>query len=106
MAVWAVADTVPGLLAGRAAAGALMFLAQGRLLRSVFDSGTDPGTDSGAGSTARVAAASAGLGAGAGPGGVAASALAQSWGVATIAVVLAVGTLALAAAAPGGRSEG
>lgn len=84
---WALASSLPGLLAGRLAAGVLMFLAQGMLLRSRFESAS--------GSEARVASTSAGLGIGAGLGGVAATLLAQSFGIPAMAVLLAAATLAL-----------
>jgi hypothetical protein len=83
---WAAGTTVAGVLAGRAAAGTLMFLAQGRLLRSVFETT--------GGSAARAAATSTGLGVGAGAGGIIAVLLAQSRSLPAMALTLALATCA------------
>ncbi len=86
VATWVAAGTVPGLLGGRLAAGTLMFLAQGMLLRMSFESS--------GGSEARVASGSAGLGLGAGLGGIIAALIAENAGLAAMAAILAGATLA------------
>lgn len=92
-ATWIAAGTLPGMLAGRAASGLLMFLAQGRLLRRSHQEGGE----------AQVAGTSAGLGIGGGIGGVLAGTLAGSVGVGSMALLLATATLALAAIGRRGR---
>lgn len=91
VATWVASGNLAGLLAGRFAAGVLMFLSQGMLLRSRYESV--------GGSEARVAGVSAGLGMGAGLGSILAATLFQTVGAPAMAMLLALATLSLLAAA-------
>lgn len=98
-ATWVVSGHVEGMLLGRCAAGTLMFLSQGRLMRE--------GAENPDGGVTRAAATSAGLGVGSAFGAIGAGWLAGRYGAGSMGLYLALITLTLApAGAAAGRLGG